>query len=157
MSNRAEVNGPLAPSDNAHRTVNATAASVIDPSTSVTADSDNAVRRVRGRPFEPGNRYGKGRPRKGESIPEKLKRKIEAPASSDAIVDAVYARLLREDAVGNRAFADVRDTVYGIPKQTLVLEQGESVADALDQRLAARRTIDIPTNDYTIEAIDTAT
>lgn len=114
--------------------VNGTALS--QPPVSVTPDTDNAPRRTVGRPFAPGNKYGKGRPRKGESIPERLKRAIEQPKTTEAIVQATVARLLREDAVGNRAFADVRDTVYGIPKQTLVLEHGESPADALDARLA---------------------
>ncbi len=80
----------------------------------------------RGKPFVPGdsriNRLGG--PKKGESLPEKLKRRVEK--DSDKIVEAVYKRLIREDSVGNRAFVDVRDTVYGIPKQHLVLEQADS-------------------------------
>ena len=93
-------------------------ADTADESTAVTVNAD----RVNGR-FGPGNTYGKGRPRKGESVPERLKRKVEA--KGDAVVDAVIARLLRQDSVGNRAFADVRDTIYGVPKQHLVLSQGE--------------------------------
>ena len=53
------------------------------------------------------------------------------------MVTATVERLLRTDAVGNRAFADVRDTVYGIPKQTLVLEQGDSPLLALFQQFTA--------------------
>ncbi len=67
-----------------------------------------------------------GRPKKGESMPELLKRAIERPKVTRLVVAAAVERLVRTDAVGNRAFADVRDTVYGIPKQTLVLEQADS-------------------------------
>ena len=77
-----------------------------------------------------GNRNG--RPRKGESVPEKLRRKVEK--HGDQVVEAVYQRLLRTDSVGNRAFADVRDTIYGVPKQTLVLESEQD--PALDWLLA---------------------
>lgn len=77
-----------------------------------------------------------GRPRKGESLPELLKRSIERPKTKAAVVSATVERLLRTDAVGNRAFADVRDTVYGIPKQTLVLEQADSPLAALLTDLA---------------------
>lgn len=79
--------------------------------------------RVNGR-FAPGNRLGPGRPRRGESVPEKLRAKVER--HGDKVVEAVYQRLLRTDSVGNRAFADVRDTIYGIPKQHLVIEQSDS-------------------------------
>ena len=69
-------------------------------------------------------------------MPEKLRARVER--DSDAVVEAVMRRLKRDDSVGNRAFADVRDTVYGIPKQTLVIEQGESAADQLDAAIARR-------------------
>ena len=78
-----------------------------------------------------------GRPKKGESLPELLKRSIERPHIKAAVVSATVERLMRTDAVGNRAFADVRDTVYGIPKQTLVLEQGDSPLLALFQQFNA--------------------
>jgi hypothetical protein len=101
----------------------------------VTVTTDTTNGRTRRGTFAPGNAYGHGRPKKGESLPEKLRRRVEK--DSDAIVNAVVARLIREDAVGNRAFADVRDTVYGVPKQTLVVSQGESQANELDAELAA--------------------
>lgn len=78
-------------------------------------------------------RNAHGRPKKGASLPEKLKHRVEKDA--DKVIEAVMKRLTRDDAVGNRAFSDVRDTVYGLPKQTLVLEQGESpLAELLRRR-----------------------
>lgn len=46
-------------------------------------------------------------------------------------------RMLKEDATGNRAWADYRDTFHGVPKQTLVLEQGDAPADQLYTDLQA--------------------
>lgn len=98
-----------------------------DSQPSLAADTvDSSPKPITDRPwlFRAGHdprRNTNGRPKRGESLPEKLRTKVEKEA--DKIVEAVYQRLLREDAVGNRAFADVRDTLYGIPKQTLIIEQ----------------------------------
>ena len=88
--------------------------------------------RINGR-FARGIKLGPGRPRRGQSVPEKLKAKVER--HGDAVVKAAYERLLRTDSVGNRAFADMRDTVYGVPKQTLVLQQGDDPLALLLPRL----------------------
>lgn len=144
MNEHAEVNGPSAPTGlpiTELATANsddATAAKAYAVALSPNPQSDQpiVVRGERGR-FLPGQApKSPGRPRKGESMPEKLRKRVEKDA--DRVVDAVVARLLREDAVGNRAFADVRDTVYGIPKQTLVLEQGASPLAAFLARRAER-------------------
>lgn len=86
--------------------------------------------------FIKGNPGGPGHPRKGESVPEKLKKRVER--DSDKVVEAVMKRLLRGDAVGNRAFADVRDTIYGVPKQTLVVEREETAGDRLTRNVYAQ-------------------
>lgn len=83
-----------------------------------------------------------GRPKKGESVPELLRRTIERPRVSQAVVQATVERLMRTDAVGNRAFADVRDTVYGVPKQTLQLEQADSPLLAFLERRQQRLTVE---------------
>lgn len=94
--------------------------------------------------FLPGNRANpKGRPRKGESLPEKLRAATEKHA--DKIVAAALERVLRADSVGNRAFADIRDTVYGVPKQTLIVQRDDDpalslLADLLEQRQIAATT-----------------
>ena len=93
-----------------------------------------------------------GRPKKGESMPELLKRAIERPKVTRLVVAAAVERLVRTDAVGNRAFADVRDTVYGIPKQTLVLEQADSPLLALLQRHAQLPYVDGESRDITTDA-----
>lgn len=92
-------------------------------------------------PRAPGGRFlpghapkSPGRPRKGRSILDSTQELAERRWRK--VAEAAVARLERDDAVGARAWSDYRDTYHGIPKQTLVLEQGESRADTLDGRLA---------------------
>ncbi len=86
--------------------------------------------------FAPGNRANPhGRPRKGMSVLEQTR--AEAERKAKAVAKAHVARMLKEDATGNRAWAEYRDTYYGMPKQTLVLEQGQSGADQLDAAILA--------------------
>lgn len=95
-----------------------------DQTAAVAVNADTTNGRTRLGTFAKGNRYGHGRPRKGESAIETLKRAVEKPKTTEAIVVATINRMLRTDSVGNRAFADVSDRIYGVPKQTLVLQQG---------------------------------
>ncbi len=62
-----------------------------------------------------------GRPPKGLSFTEKLRRKFNQDA------DIYIAAILNEVAQGNvRAFVAVSDRTEGVPKQTLQIEDGES-------------------------------
>src|SRR3990167_2493587 len=70
-----------------------------------------------------------GRPRKGESVLEQTHKVVESKAKRAA--QAKLKRMFRDDAVGNRAWADYRDTFYGVPKQTLVVQQGDDPLAAL--------------------------
>ena len=90
--------------------------------------------------YDPRRNYA-GRPKKGESVPEQLKRTLERPKVARMVVNAVVERLARTDAVGNRAFADVRDTVYGLPKQTLILEQSSDPLLLLLERMSERKQL----------------
>ncbi len=96
--------------------------------------------------YDPRRNYA-GRPKKGESVPEQLKRTLERPKVARMVVNAVVERLARTDAVGNRAFSDVRDTIYGVPKQTLVLQQGTDPLTALFTELADHRLLPEHTQD----------
>ena len=69
---------------------------------------------------------GAGRPKKGERLLNYIERLVNKPTNTQRAAEAHLRRLLREDAVGARALADHRDTFYGLPKQTLVLEQQDN-------------------------------
>ncbi len=76
-----------------------------------------------------------GRPRKGRSILDTTQELAERRWKQ--VARAAVARLERDDAVGNRAWSDYRDTYHGVPKTTLVLQQGEDPLAALYARIAA--------------------
>ncbi len=80
-----------------------------------------------------------GRPRKGRSILDSTQALAERHWKD--VAKAAVARLERDDAVGARAWSDYRDTYHGIPKQTLVLEQGSDPLTALFTELAERRQL----------------
>ena len=69
---------------------------------------------------------GPGRPKRGESVPEKLKAKLER--HGDKVVEAAFRRLLRDDSVGNRALEDALNRRYGVNAQKYVIESGSDSA-----------------------------
>lgn len=79
----------------------------------------------------------KGRPRKGETSFDYTKRLVEKPKHAKLVAEAKLERLLRTDSVGNRAWADYRDSYFGVPKQVLQVEgvDAASVADTLLTRM----------------------
>ena len=94
--------------------------------------------------FTKGNPGGPGRPKKGTSVLDRTRQLAERKAKK--VAEAHVNRMLREDATGNRAWAEYRDTFYGMPKQTLVLEQGDSPLLALYQQfnaIDAGETVDV--------------
>ena len=94
------------------------------------------VERGRGGRFLPGKApKSPGRPRKGRSIIESTQELAERRWRN--VAKAAVARLERDDAVGNRAWSDYRDTYHGLPKQTLVLERGDDPYLDMMQQLAA--------------------
>ena len=86
-----------------------------------------------------------GRPRKGKSILDTTQELAERRWK--AVAKAAVARLEREDAVGARAWSDYRDTYHGIPKQTLILEQGADPLTALFSELAQHAQLPESTQD----------
>lgn len=76
-----------------------------------------------------------GRPRKGRSILDTTQELAERRWKQ--VARAAVARLERDDAVGNRAWSDYRDTFHGVPKQTLVLQQGADPLAELYASIAA--------------------
>ena len=88
--------------------------------------------------FKPGNRANPhGRPRKGESLPELLAKEYEK--SKKKLVKAAVNRALRDDQVGNRAFNDGLDRVYGKVADEMHLTVGDDPLAELLQRIAGRR------------------
>jgi hypothetical protein len=118
-----------------------------DETAGVTVTDHSLNGRTRHGTFAKGNKYGHGRPRKGESVIETLKRAVEKPKTTEAIVIATVQRMLRTDSVGNRALADVSDRIYGVPKQTLVLQQGADPLAELYASIAADGGAIAPTPD----------
>ena len=98
------------------------------------------LRGERGR-FLPGaSPKSPGRPRKGRSVLDATQELAERKWKR--IAEAAIQRLERDDAVGNRAWADYRDTFHGIPKQTLVVENADAPALAWLQALASGQGVD---------------
>jgi hypothetical protein len=64
-----------------------------------------------------------GRPRKGESLPERLAREYDKRQKQ--LIDAAIKRALRDDQVGNRAFNDGLDRVYGKVADEMHITTGE--------------------------------
>ena len=111
-----------------------------------TQDVSTATDNVSQKPwqFTKGNPGGPGRPKKGTSVLDRTRQLAERKAKK--VAEAHVNRMLREDATGNRAWAEYRDTFYGMPKQTLVLEQGDSPLLALYQQfnaIDAGETVDV--------------
>ena len=146
----AEESGGIAPTVTPKTSTNI----VIDPEKGTALDTSTGtvaeLRDSRTGRFVKGHAAlaGGGRPKKGERLLDYAQRLVEKAQNKQAVAEAHLDRLLRRDAVGARAFADHRDTFFGIPKQTLVLEQGESPLLALFQQFTA---IDA---EPTIHAID---
>ena len=80
---------------------------------------------------------GGGRPKKGESLLDYTRKLVEKAQNKQAVAEAHLDRLLDRGSVGNRAFADHRDTYFGVPKQTLVLQQGADPLAELYAEIAA--------------------
>ncbi len=57
-------------------------------------------------------------------------------------------------AAGNRARSDFSDRAYGLPKQTLVLEQGDSPLTALFAHLAEQQALPAPYIDGESKQVD---
>ncbi len=100
-----------------------------------------SVDRINGR-FAPGNHASPGRPRKGQSIPEKLKGKVERHA--DKVVEAAYQRMLREDQVGNRALEDGMNRIYGKVADEMHITTTDSPLAQLFERLAGTGALPAP-------------
>ena len=94
--------------------------------------------RVNGR-FAPGNKLGPGRPKRGESVPEKLKAKLER--HGDKVVAAAFDRMLQTNQVGNRALEDALNRAYGVNAQKFILQQDGADA-AVSVLLQRMHTID---------------
>lgn len=136
MNEHAEVNGDTALPD--------TAAVTVEPLTAAPENSSPNTFAVRGfqKGFDP-RRNLAGRIAKKPTVLDETKKLAERKRKQ--VAQAHVNRMMREDATGNRAWAEYRDTFYGMPKQTLVLEAGESGADSLDAAMAAylaERTVD---------------
>ena len=77
-----------------------------------------------------------GRPRKGETLQERLERE-DARVARKAL-RARNNRLMREDQIGNRAWENYLAYRVGLPKQAFVVETQDAPGWTLMQRLAAR-------------------
>ena len=83
---------------------------------------------------------GGGRPKKGESLLEYTEKLVTKAQNMQAVAEAKLDRLLDRGAVGNRAWAEYRDTFHGKPADTLLVKRGDDPLTELMQELAARRT-----------------
>ena len=76
----------------------------------------------------------KGRPRKGQTYFDRLVRMLDEHA--DVLVAGIISRAIQGDV---RAHAYLRDTVLGVPKQSMVVEHEDGPAvrlyEALQQRM----------------------
>ncbi len=91
-----------------------TAPGSTDPATDDNSYIESPTAKPRGKPFARGDderRNADGRPPKGESVPELLAKAYEKKRKQ--LVKAAIDRALRDDQVGNRAFNDGLDRVYG--------------------------------------------
>lgn len=85
----------------------------------------------------------KGRPKRGQTYVERLK------AAADRNADALVASAINEALNGRnkiRAHTYIRDTAYGIPKQTIIMQSEETELERTlrqwREQDEARRTID---------------
>ena len=85
---------------------------------------------------------GGGRPKKGERLLDYVNKLVEKAPNKQAVAEAHLDRLLKRDAVGARAFVDHRDTYFGIPKQTLVVEHADAPGLAWLQALATGQGVE---------------
>ena len=110
---------------------------------SVSPDSTNVLlpaKRTIGRPFAPGNAFGRGRPRKGESFAEKYAKRVERDA--DALIEAHIRRAKGGNVVAERAFALAAAYKMGRPVQPYVVENADAPALAWLQALASGQGVD---------------
>ncbi len=134
--------------------VNGDTTSAVSDTTTDTrqSDADNAPEvNVLGEPISRGA-HGKWLPgsrpnplgrikKKPTVLDETLKLASQAKHRKQIARAWVQTMELPHTPAGNRARADYRDTFHGVPKQTLVLEQGESPLDVLLMRRAERSLI----------------
>lgn len=130
MSETTDVTG--APQDNP-------AGSDTSPTVSATGNPSPTRRPGTFVPGHDARRNVAGRIQKKPTVLDETRKLAERKRKQ--VAQAHVNRMMREDATGNRAWAEYRDTFYGMPKQTLVLEQGESAGMAWLQQLAAQ-TVD---------------
>ena len=80
----------------------------------------------RGRPFQPGvSGNPAGRPKRDAHFMDKYRNRVEAQA--DSILDAHFRRLKSNQTVGERAFTNMRDTLFGLPVQKLQVESNQGM------------------------------
>lgn len=109
-----------------------------DPTETALAETQIAepkTARVIGRPFEKGHVGMGGRPRKGETLAERLARADAAVARK--AIRARDRRLVREDQTGNRAWENYLAYRIGLPKQAFVVETQDAPMLAWLEALAA--------------------
>lgn len=104
-------------------------------------DSSTNTDAVRAKPWQFAKGYDPrrntaGRPKKGETLLAYTEKLVTKPRNMQAVAEAKLTRLLDTGSVGNRAWSDYRDTYHGVPKQTLVLQQGEDPLAALYAEIA---------------------
>lgn len=91
---------------------------------------------VRGRPFQKGQSGNVlGRPRKGETIAERVKRRDDAVLGR--ALKARDKRLALHNAVGAREWSTYLAYNLGLPAQKFIVSQGQTVADVTDAKLLA--------------------
>ena len=86
---------------------------------------------------------------------ERYKRKVESEA--DKVLAAHFRRLFKDNAVGERAFVTLRDTLFGVPAQRLVVEQDGGPLGELMAQIAAvyqQRGLALPAGGTGEEQVD---
>ncbi len=93
------------------------------------------IRRVVGRPFEPGQSGNPaGRPKRGQSLPEQLRKQIDRRAPE--IIDGLLSKAERGDT---RAFVAAMSYSYGVPATKLIVQRED---DPLTQWLMGMAAIE---------------